>query len=135
MPRSVTVFDGIRYRDILADREAEFAKRTREGGYSRVGDVLAWGDCHKDGALWRYGYRRAHWWIKPRLSMVRFRPDLQATQDLSRDSGGTYIYDYCNGTITLFYGGGPGVPASQRSFRLEGDRHYTEIISEEIGHG
>lgn len=135
MPIRVPVFDGIRRADIIAEREAAFAARTKEDGYTRYGDVMAYRDYPKSSPLYRYGYRRAHWWIKPRLSAVRFRPDLQATQDLSRESGGTYVYDYCNGTITLFYGSSYGVPASQRSFRLEGNRHYTEIISEENDRG
>lgn len=131
MPQRVPVFDGIRRADILAEREAEWARRTSEDSYSRFGDVMAYRDYPKGSDLWRYGYRKAPWWIKRHLSGVRFRPDLDATQDCSRDSGGRYIYDYCNGTITLFYLSEYRVPARRWSFRLEGHRHYTEIISEE----
>lgn len=130
MPQIVPVHDGIRRADIRAIRELTWRNRTEDSLYSRMGDVLAYRRYPENSDLWRYGYRKADWWIKPRLDGVRFRPDLTAQQDLSREEGGVYEYDYCNGTITLFYGSSYGVPARQRSFRLEGTRHYLETISQ-----
>ncbi len=124
----------LRREDVLAARLNTLEALTDDEAMTRYGDVIAWKPRRDElpSDLWRYGYRRADWWIKPRLDSVVFRPYLTAVKDLSCEDGGRYDYDFTRGTFILLWGSSYGVPARRRLIYWDGMlRHYREIISEE----
>lgn len=135
MPIYSTPERGIRREDVVAGRLKVWDSRTNDEAFFRFGDVIAGKPLlprEKPSRLWLYGYRRADWWIKPRLSCVVFRPYLIARKDLSQPDGGHYDYDYTRGAFILIWGSSFGVKARRKTILWDGDgRHYREIISEE----
>lgn len=129
----------LRREDVLRERERLWQQRTDDDALTRYGDCIAGkpnprlGDNPLGSFLWRYGWRRAGWWIRPRLSSVVFRPYLTARKDLSREEGGVYDHDFTRGTIILIWGSSYGVPARRTVLPFLGRSgvHYREIISEE----
>jgi hypothetical protein len=123
---------GVRREDIMAAREKVWLARTDDQAYSRFGDTIDGGfDARREqrpSALWRYGYRRAPWWIKHRLSTVVFRPYLDAKKDLSLEDGGRYEYDMSRGTIILLWGSSYGAPAKRHCIYVDFGKHYGEAI-------
>lgn len=124
----------LRREDVLAAREKVWLERTDDDAMFRYGDVMADKRGQSDGTpLWRYGFKRAGWWIKPRLDSVIFRPYLRARKDLTLENGGTYDHDFTRGTIILLWGSSYGRPANRTLLPFPGRSgvHYREIISEE----
>ncbi len=126
---------GLRRADVRASREAVWDRRVEEDVPTRYADVIArkpqpaWGDSPEGSDLWQYGFRRAGWWIKPRLEGVVFRPYLYARKDLSLEDGGVYDHDYRQGAFWLLWGSSYGVPVRRTLLHYIVDRHYREVIS------
>ncbi|WLJ71154.1 hypothetical protein [Sphingomonas phage Carli] len=129
----------LRREDVLAARLKTWESRTDDQAMFRFGDSVAsklrpvWDGLNAQPSdLWTYGFRRAGWWVKPRLDSVVFRPYLNARKDLSLEDGGVYDYDMKRGTFILLWGSSYGVPCKRSLIYWPGDgRHYREMISEE----